>query len=144
MRRALRVAGYTFRINTPPASPSSLDQRDGTGSMAVGALTNDTSITFRAVVNDLDNATIASTDTIGIKVEVKPVGTSFDGTGLAASPLVAEGGTASLTVSGLTPGTSYHWRAEAIDSHNALVVGQFRRERGVGDGFQDSFGGSRR
>ena len=51
------VAGYTFRINTPPSSPAALAQRDGTGTMAVGALTNDTSITFRAAVNDLDNST---------------------------------------------------------------------------------------
>lgn len=50
---------------------------------------------------------------VKLQVEVKPVGTAFDGTGLVESAFLASGSTASVTVPiGLG---SYHWRARAVD-----------------------------
>lgn len=53
-----------------------------------------------------------------LQYEVKPLGTAFDGTGLAQSSywtdIGASGTTLTETVSGLTEDTSYHWRARLI------------------------------
>src|SRR4051812_17134331 len=44
-----------FRVNAKPNVPASLAQHDDDGAMSEGALTNDTSISFRANVSDPDN-----------------------------------------------------------------------------------------
>jgi hypothetical protein len=106
-----------FRVNAAPNDPANLDQADDAGSMAVGALTNDTSVTFSGDLTDPDNDA-TQTDTLQIEVEVQPVGTDFTDEG-SVSTSVTDGGTASVVVDSLTPGTSYHWQARAIDEHGA-------------------------
>jgi len=76
--------------------------------------TNQTTVVFKASVSDPDNP-----DTDQLCVEVKPIASAFDGstnitcgTGVALSGSPA---TASVTVSGLSDATSYHWRAENKD-----------------------------
>jgi len=105
------TGGGTFRINAPPSVPAGAAQADGLGTLVVNTKTNDTSITFSATVSDPDNATLATTDTVGIEVEVRPVATAFTNTGVS-SPLVAEGATASTTIGSLVPGTDYHCKSE--------------------------------
>jgi hypothetical protein len=106
-----------FRVNAAPNDPANLDQADGGGSMAVGALTNDTSVTLSGDLTDPDNDP-TQTDTLQIEVEVQPVGTPFTDSG-TTSTSVDDGDTASVTVGSLTPGTSYHWQARTIDEHGA-------------------------
>ena len=116
---AFGVVTVDVRVNAAPAAPASLEQvSNDVGSMVVGAYTNDTSIEFRAVVSDPDNATV-QTDTVQIEVEVKPTTSAFTGSGVGvqSSLFVTEGQTATTTITGLSPNASYHWRVRAIDEH---------------------------
>ena len=95
----------------PPAAPTSLAQlrSDGSTAIALGGTTEETEVVLRAALSDPDTA-----DRVRLEVEVRPVGTAFSGV-TANSGDVDNGGTASVTVSGLSPGTSYHWRARTLD-----------------------------
>ena len=77
--------------------------------MGQGAVTNDTTPTFTGVVTDPDNATVSTTDTLRLEVQVKPFADAF-GTSGTLSSSVNNGATASLTWTALSPGT-YHWEA---------------------------------
>src|SRR5207302_247941 len=54
-------------------------------------------------------------DQIRLEVEVKPVGTAFDGVVTGTGPAVANGAVATAAVAGLSDNTAYHWRARAVD-----------------------------
>ncbi len=54
-----------------------------------------------------------------LQVEVKPVGTPFNGTGLITGSSVPSGSVASAFVGGLTRTKGYHWRARALDGFGA-------------------------
>ncbi len=88
-----------------------LTQHDASGMPAVGAglLTSaDDSVTFRGVVTDADSV-------VAIQVEVKPIGTAFNGTtNLATGNFVASGSASEVTVTGLASG-NYHWQARGTD-----------------------------
>jgi Big-like domain-containing protein/carboxypeptidase family protein/Kelch motif protein len=123
------TATLTVNANANPNSPTSLAQfkSDGTTSIATGAATNETSVVLKGTVSDPDAG-----DTVKLEVEVKPIASAFDGTGLVSGSLVANGSTASVTVTGLTNGIAYHWRARTVDNSGSQSA--FAPFGGNGDG----------
>lgn len=103
---------FRIGIPDPPALPADLGQFRSNGSAKInaGATTTETTVVFKATVSDPD-----SIGSIRLEVELQPSGMAFTdeptATGVAA---VANGGTASVTVSELAPG-SYRWQVRAID-----------------------------
>ncbi|MEK7087130.1 MAG: fibronectin type III domain-containing protein, partial [Patescibacteria group bacterium] len=97
--------------STAPNSPSNLQQfkTNGTTEILVNSGTNETSIILEG---DLSSGVSI---TMFLEVEVKLIGEAFNGTVSASSSLFT--GTsftnATATVSGLTGGSQYHWRARA-------------------------------
>lgn len=78
-----------------------------------GAWTNESSVRFTADVSDPD-----ASDTLQLCVEVKPIGTAFNGTdtcnvgaAYSGTPLAAVN-----TIGGLANNTHYHWRARTRDA----------------------------
>ncbi len=114
MGNAQQALTVTFNANTAPTAPTSLAQfkSNGTTSIATGGATNETTVVLKGTVSDPDAG-----NTVKLEVEVKPVGTAFNGSGTFSGSLVASGGTASATVTGLTNGTSYHWRTRSVDNN---------------------------
>lgn len=104
--------------NTVPDAPTSLTQTKTDDTvLATGVWTNETSIKLTATVTDPDS------DTVRICAEVDPIATAFsspagDGDGCSASA-VASGGTATVTISGLSDNTQYHWQIKTKDSVGA-------------------------
>ncbi|HSB72862.1 MAG TPA: hypothetical protein VLT62_26350 [Candidatus Methylomirabilis sp.] len=106
-------AGLSFTVATsPPAAPTALGQfqSDGTTSIAVSGSAW-IPVVFKATVSDPDAG-----QSVRLQVEVKAVGTAFTGATSCQSGLVGSGVLAECTVSGLSPGIAYHWRARAVDS----------------------------
>ena len=108
------VATATITIdpaNDKPDAPTGLGQfRAGDDSaIAVGGSTTGSSVVFKGTVSDP-----IEQDTVKLTVEVKPVGTPFDGSGLVSGTFVASGGTAEVTATDLPPGPR-HWRARSVD-----------------------------
>jgi hypothetical protein len=105
-------------VNIVPDSPASLAQtKTDNSSLATGGWTNETSIKFTATVTDGNAA-----DTVAICAEVDPIATAFTSPGTDADgcgTAVANGQTASVTISGLTNGVEYHWQIKAKDSTGA-------------------------
>jgi hypothetical protein len=100
--------------NQGPSDVAGADQyrSDGT-TIEVGGRTTESAVTFKAIVSDPDG------DDARLQVEVKPLTTAFDGTGLVEGSLVGDGAVADATAKGLAPG-AYHWRARAVDEHGAV------------------------
>jgi hypothetical protein len=100
-------------VNTPPLAPTGRVQRqaDGVTPIPLGGTAIASTVVFRAIVNDLDAG-----QRVRLQVEVQPVGTAFTGTVSCQSDLVTSGTAATCAVSGLTPGTAYHWRLRTVDS----------------------------
>ncbi len=103
-----------FYVNDDPNTPTSLAQfqSDGSTSISTGGAATSTTVVLKATVSDPDS------NQVKLEVEVKPVGTAFDGTSTFTGSLVSSGSTASATVTGLTFGANYHWRARAVDSND--------------------------
>jgi hypothetical protein len=109
------VRGVGAAANVPPDPPSALGQfkTDGTA-LGVGAWANQTSIVLKFMMADATPA-----DTLMPEVEIKPVGTAFTGAGLSAGTAVASAGApvqGAVSVTGLTNGSQYHWRARTRDA----------------------------
>lgn len=102
--------------NTAPSAPSSLAQtKTDNTAIATGGWTNETSIKITATVTDSDGG-----DTVTICAEVDPIGTAFsspagDGDGCSTTG-VSTGGTATVTITGLSTDTEYHWQIKAKDA----------------------------
>ncbi len=102
--------------NTAPSSPTSAAQKKTDDTvLSTGAWTSETSIKLTATVTDSDGG-----DTVKICAEVDPVATAFsspagDGDGCSTSG-VSTGGTATVTIGGLSNGTEYHWQIKAKDA----------------------------
>ena len=99
-----------------PSVPTGLGQfkADGTTALPVGAWTNQTTVVLRFTMTDASR-----TDSLVPEIEIKPVATAFNGTGLRAGTPVASTGApvpGSVTVTGLSNGLAYHWRARVRDS----------------------------
>lgn len=109
----------TAAANSAPSSPSSLAQKQTNDTLlSTGAWTNETSIKLTATVTDSDGG-----DTVKICAEVDPVATAFtspagDGDGCSTTG-VSTGGTATVTISGLSDGVEYHWQIKAKDAAGA-------------------------
>jgi hypothetical protein len=102
--------------NQNPNAPGSLGQFKSNGSttIGVGGSTGETTVVLKGTVSDPDSG-----QTVKLRVEVRPLGTGFSNTSTHESSLVSSGSQASVTVSGLTSSTSYHWQARAVDSQGA-------------------------
>jgi hypothetical protein len=88
-----------------PLNPTNLQQfqSDGTTALAPGGTVSGTTVVLKAVVNTTDAQA-------QLRLEVRLVAQAFTGTFTSQSALTNNGQTASLTVSGLAPG-SYKWQA---------------------------------
>ena len=111
-------------MNTPPIL-SALEQRDpGSGDVCQGTdIAVPVGNTFLRKTICLEaNIADPADDKIRLEIEVKPVDTDFDGTLSECWPdcstfqvIGGTGNTKTLTVSGLSYGTRYHWRARVLD-----------------------------
>ena len=102
-------------VNNPPNNPASLQQykSDGTTVIAVGAQTTETTVVLKGTVSDPD------LNNVKLQVELRSSETAFSNSYTHESALVASGNTASVTITGLANGTTYHWQARAVDSVGA-------------------------
>jgi len=108
--------GTGAAANVAPDLPAALGQfkTDGTAALAAGAWTNQTSIVLKFTMLDA-----SPVDTLTPEVEIKPLGTAFTGAGLRTGASVASTGApvqGVVTVTGLTNGSQYHWRARTRDA----------------------------
>jgi hypothetical protein len=106
------AADLSMAVNDGPTAPTGLGQfkSDSLAPMAVGGMTDEATAVFRAIVLDPDPG-----DSLRLDVEVRPLGTPFNGVPTASSVLVASGAVAFATVAGLGNQTEYHWHARAMD-----------------------------
>lgn len=96
---SLAIGGLAQIHTTAPQNP-----------IPVGGSTNETQITLRGTVT-------SSTGTLGMDVEVQPIGTPFTGTATVSLPTSSASGTQlSANVTGLVSGTAYHWQARATSN----------------------------
>jgi hypothetical protein len=102
-----------FTVNRVPAVPTSRGQRreDGITPLPLGGTATSGTVVFLGTVSDPD-----ARQTVRLQVEVKRVGTAFTGAVSCQSGLVASGTATRCSVSGLAPGTGYHWRLRSVDS----------------------------
>ncbi len=120
---------YCFHGNTGGGSPVRAPRQlrsDGTAPIVPGGRSDATdSFRIRAVLHP-DAVSVdwgAAAAEAFLEWEVKPLGTAFDGTGLArgavGQPVVAGGPDLMLEelVSGLAPSTAYRWRARIVTTH---------------------------
>lgn len=106
---------YPFGL-VAPAAPSSLAQykSDGTTAISSGGWTNQTSAVLKFSMSSTN-----SSDSLTPYVEIRPNATSFTNTMTNSGSGVAYSGspvTGSVTVTGLTDGTIYHWQASVNNS----------------------------
>jgi sporulation protein YlmC with PRC-barrel domain len=90
----------------PTAASLAQYESDGTTPIPVGGTATSSTVVLKASISD-------SATSVKLQVEVKLVGTGFDGTGLTESAFQANG-LASVTLGSLANG-SYHWQARAVD-----------------------------
>ena len=107
---------------TAEASRTYVQQKNSMGDVVlVGGITSPAAIVIEA------RAAYAlppglPTPNVRIQVEVKPVGTAFDGaTGLFQSNLLTGGTVGSAAVSGLAPSQEYHWRYRTVNGSSGAV-----------------------
>ena len=111
--------GWLFpSANTAPTAPISLVQKKVTGgaTLATGDWTNETQVQFTASATDPD-----ASDTLYLCVEKDTLATAFSSTngGDLCGIGVAYSGTAvtvTVTITGLTDATEYHWQAQVKDT----------------------------
>jgi adhesin/invasin len=106
-------ADFRTVVSDLPRAPTGLDQLLSNGtSIAVGGITSESIVDFRATVSDPDG------DNVQLQVELRPVGEDFAGTpdAIASSAPFASGTTITLPVP-VSDRTDYHWRARAVDAN---------------------------
>src|SRR5207247_6968183 len=103
---------FVTAIPQPPAPPTDTAQfqSDGVTAIPVGGTAPGRSVIFKAAVTDPNPG-----DQLRLEVEVKPVGTAFNGVVTGTGPTVANGTVATAAVAGLSDNTAYHWRSRAVD-----------------------------
>jgi hypothetical protein len=106
-----------FDVLRPPDPPTSLGQFRTAGAggtaIAVGGVTIETSVVFRAGVTDADPG-----DQLRIELQVEKVGTGFGATSAVSTP-VASGQTATVTFGApFEDNSGYHWRVRTCDQTN--------------------------
>ncbi len=107
-------------FNTQPNDPTSLIQKRVTGgtTISTGGWTSETQVLFTASATDPNNP-----DTLKICVEMQPIGTGFTNTPTLCGSAVAYSGTTvtpTVTITGITDQTKYHWQAEIEDTSGAF------------------------
>ncbi|HVR84124.1 MAG TPA: SBBP repeat-containing protein, partial [Planctomycetota bacterium] len=111
---------FLVRINNePPSVPSGLAQyrSDGVTVIPTGGATNETTVILKGLSGDPEG------DKYNLQVEVEDVGTALVEPATIAtftgpyfeSALTKAGNTATVTVTGRTAGTHYHWAARSVD-----------------------------
>jgi hypothetical protein len=119
-----------------PGSPSSLAQKKTNDTViALAGWTNETSVKFTATISDADS------NTVQLCVENADIFDAFTNTETLCGSLVSSGSTATVTISGLTNGSEYHWQARSKDSagYYSSWVG-FGGNSDVGDPADRDFG----
>jgi hypothetical protein len=105
-----------FRTDQPenPTLPTALAQFEGDSSISIptGGTARSDTVVLVATNHDNDPG-----DQLKLQVEVKPVGTNFDGTVTDSSDAVADGDAAAVRLDPpvVQNNTNYHWRARTID-----------------------------
>jgi hypothetical protein len=102
-----------FVVNAAPLRPTARGQRqaDGTTPIGLGGWASSPTVVFLGTPSDPNPG-----QQVRLQVEVQPVGTAFTSAAHCQSALVASGTATSCSVSGLTPGTSYHWQTRTVDA----------------------------
>ncbi len=102
------------KIQAPDAPNLSIYRSDGSTQISNGGYSNETSIKFKiaSMTGLSDSASLTA------EVEIKPVGTAFDGSYTAGSAVGYSGSPVDglVTLSGLSAGSSYHMRARIRDN----------------------------
>jgi hypothetical protein len=115
---------FVVRINNdPPAPPGSLAQyrSNGTTVIATGGSTNEPSVIMKGISADPEG------DSYKLQVEVRAVGIAFTsptnipafGVDFFEGGFVPAATTATVTVTGRTNPTQYHWQARSVDASGA-------------------------
>jgi hypothetical protein len=102
-----------FKTNAVPSNPTAAAQfqSDGTTAIAQAGSATSTTVVLKATLSDPDAGTV--------QLQVEVTTGAFTGTPTSTSASVASGTTATITLSGLTVGASYQWRARALDPYGA-------------------------
>ncbi|MEK6645838.1 MAG: hypothetical protein AABY84_04090, partial [Candidatus Firestonebacteria bacterium] len=105
------VSGIVYTYAKPPNIPTNLAQykSDGTTLISTGVWTNESTVVLKMTMTSP-----LSSDTLTPQIEILPIGTGFTGTQNYSGSFVAYSGsgvTGTVTVTGLTSGTQYHWQA---------------------------------
>lgn len=117
------VASCTYTVALPN-DPSSLAQYEGDGVSAIPS--GGTASSGTVVLSALEADESSPSDWTFAEFEVEPAGTAFSTDNSDAyyesigSPPAPNPHTGSVTVTGLQPGTGYHWRVRTIDSSLAV------------------------
>jgi hypothetical protein len=100
---------------TPPPPPGSLGQfqSDGITPIPAGETAGARTVVLKGTVADLDGGPAK------LQVEVRALGDGFTNTATYESSLLGGGSQASIMVSGLTNGSTYHWQARTVGSEGA-------------------------
>lgn len=108
----LAIDDITVSTTSPPLAPAGLEQRqdDDFVLIPLGGGANTTTMFVHADISDPDPL-----DTIRLHVELKPVGVAFTNSPTASTSFATNPNSLSLQVTGLTPGTQYHWQAWVED-----------------------------
>jgi len=117
------TGAFSLLVTKPqrPAGPILLSQRKGDGStiIGVGATTDTNVVVFRADTLRDPNAR----DTLRLQVELRFAHVlNFTGDSTDVSAPVLPGAAATITHTGLTDDTVYHWRARTCDQTNRCSV----------------------
>jgi hypothetical protein len=134
---ALGAACHLDALIGPTAGPTGgLDslvqlRGDSTTMIPFGGSDPEPSIVVRAVVRRGANLG----DTLRVQVEVRPVGTGFQGQPTATSVPTPSGARAYARVDGLTDSVGYHWQARLVDQFDS--AGAWRAYNGRGENAAD-------
>lgn len=129
---AIDIGAYEFSVASAPASLVTY-QSNGTTVLSTGSWYNQNSVVTKFNVSGYDPQ-----DSFTPKVEVKTLGSTFDGTSLTAGSVVAASGSAvqaTVSLSNLADG-QYHWRASSTNivgtSAYSVYGGNAESERDFG------------
>lgn len=104
------VSGGTVTLGNLAVSGLGQFRTTAATAIPIGGHTTETQVTLKATVT-------AQTGTVGLEVEVKPLGSAFTGTGTVSSlTTYPSGSEIGVTVTGLSNVTAYHWRARALNT----------------------------
>src|SRR5204863_5779601 len=111
---AAQTGRFALSVTHPraPAAPDTLVQLagDSVTAIATGGTAFDSTVVLRGSVRDPDAG-----DTLRLQVEMRPLGTPFNGVPSATGARVANGHRGFVLVTPLANNTSFHWQARTLD-----------------------------